>query len=149
MLGMAAGALGQPVPDEVDAPDEAEAPAEVGSSEAALPDGDAAPLPEDAEAERVLEARFRQLDGLSGVDVSVRAGIATLDGTALSFRDAEQAVEIAGKTAGIVAVQDRIGIETGVEERVRPALGRSPPAVWPEDGDSEFLAVRPCPAVLR
>ena len=79
----------------------------------------------DVAATRLLEARLRQFEGLVDVTVSVHAGVATLDGTALSFQEAERAREIAEATEGVVAVRDHLQIETGVGKRVRPAVERS------------------------
>lgn len=83
------------------------------------------PSATDTEAADLLRERFRQIEDLRRVEVEVRAGVATLRGTALSFQNAERAAEIAGKTEGVVAVENQIEIETAIEERVVPAYDRA------------------------
>lgn len=81
--------------------------------------------PTDAAAAELLQERFRQIEDLRRVEVEVRAGIATLRGKALSFQDAERAVQIAERTDGVVAVENQIEIETDLEVRVGPAYERA------------------------
>lgn len=80
---------------------------------------------EDQTITRLLRRRFEQIEGLAKIEVEVRYGVAQLEGTTLGFADAERAVTIAEKTEGVIAVENRIEIETDLEERVVPAYARS------------------------
>ena len=110
--------LAQPVPDDDTAASTEETIAEASASESSA-------SKEDQRAADMLRERFRQIRNLRNVEVDVRVGVATLRGKALSFQDAERAAEIAGKTDGIVAIENQIQIETDLEERVVPAYDRA------------------------
>lgn len=106
-------------------PPTAEPAEDVRSADASEPSETSESSADDAATEDLLRRRFRQIEDLSSVEPRVEAGIATLGGTALSFQDAERAVEIAEKTGGVVSVENQIRIETDVQERVVPAFDRA------------------------
>jgi len=73
-------------------------------------------------AERHLEATYAQLEELRGVRVSVRAGVARLEGEVLSSETRELAEKLAQETAGVAVVDNRIEEVRDLRRRLASAL---------------------------
>lgn len=87
--------------------------------------GPAAQIPLTSPDEEIgarLTNMFRSIDGLSGVRVVVRDGIVTLEGTTLNAEGRRQAVDIASRLAGVVAVENKLVAERSVSRRIDPLL---------------------------
>ncbi len=65
----------------------------------------------DAAIARSLTAAFSTIERLSAVDVSVFAGVVTLDGTVKTAKAREAAEALAGKLDGVLYVQNRLGLD--------------------------------------
>ncbi len=79
---------------------------------------------DDAEIARRIRAIYGQIDGLSDISVSVRAGVVTLRGTVSEAQIGDQAVDLAQRVAGVVAVSSEVLEETSVSERLVPVAER-------------------------
>ena len=77
----------------------------------------------DAAIQTRLERIYAQMPPLSRLGVSVAEGVVTLDGTTLDQDSAQQAVDIARRVEGVVAVQENISASVDVGEKVSPFLG--------------------------
>lgn len=75
-----------------------------------------------------IEARLRniydELGGLERVSVDVRQGVVTLEGPSPGSGPGEEALEIARRLEGVVAVRDRTTSNVDVSENVSPFLER-------------------------
>lgn len=71
-----------------------------------------------------IEAIYGTYDRFENVSVTVEAGVVTLSGTVLETELVGEAEDLARKVEGVIAVQNRIELDTSVAERVRPALER-------------------------
>ena len=65
-----------------------------------------------------------ELGGYEDVTVTVSSGIVTLRGTTLDNATAARLNEIAGRVAGVVAVENKVAETTDVVKRLNPALER-------------------------
>ncbi len=88
--------------------------------EAAAIDPEAAPA--DAKIAQRLNEIYSQIQDLTAIDVSVRAGVVTLTGSVPSKQSSDEALALARKITGVVYVRDRIEEATEVSARVSPAL---------------------------
>lgn len=79
----------------------------------------------DAQLVRELLARYSRVDALRGVEVEVRAGVATLSGEVPSEEDRQRAEALAHDVPGIVAVDNQLLRDTALGVRLRPALART------------------------
>ena len=76
----------------------------------------------DEAAEQHLEATYAQLDELGNVRVSVRAGVARLEGDVLSSETRELAETLARETPGVTVVDNRIEEVRDLRRRLASAL---------------------------
>ncbi len=65
---------------------------------------------------------FAQISGLDEVDIAVRSGVVTLSGTTRNQADRQKAEAIAGRVAGVVAVENTIDRNFEVESNVSPIV---------------------------
>jgi small conductance mechanosensitive channel len=65
---------------------------------------------------------FTQIDGLDQVSIAVRSGVVTLSGTTRNQADRQKAEAIAGRVAGVVAVENAIDRNFEVDSNVSPIL---------------------------
>ncbi|WP_306150459.1 MULTISPECIES: mechanosensitive ion channel domain-containing protein [unclassified Roseibium] len=72
-----------------------------------------------------LQAIFREIEALSGVQVRVNEGVVVLSGAAANDSAADRAVELATRLQGAVAVEDRIDRTLSVEDNLDPFLQRT------------------------
>lgn len=77
--------------------------------------------PADAAIERRLGAILGVIDGLEEVDVAVTSGVVVLTGDVPNARSAREALDIAGRTHGVVYVLNRLDEHPDVSSRLRPA----------------------------
>jgi len=77
---------------------------------------------DDQAAARRITAIFDQIDGLSGVEVNVREGVATLSGTVANNTAAERAAALAARYDSLVAVEDRMERTLSIAENVNPVV---------------------------
>lgn len=77
---------------------------------------------DDAHVASQVAARLGRQDGFDDVATEVNGGVVTLSGTVLDEADRELAESIAVSVAGVIAVQQRIGIDASLRERISPAL---------------------------
>lgn len=75
-------------------------------------------------AERITHI-FDEIEALSGVTVSVDAGVVTLSGETMSADAAKQANDLAARVEGVVTVIDKTTRDVSVSNRVAPALDRA------------------------
>ena len=84
-------------------------------------------LETDAPSDTAIAARiatiFGEIDTLSGVEISVEAGVVTLTGQTLTADAASRAEALALRVEGVVTVENRIGRDVSVAARVAPAAG--------------------------
>src|SRR5690606_8305842 len=80
-------------------------------------EGAAADLAESRELARRLDGA----DGLSGVTVTVRDGVAELEGEVLDAGDRERAEQLVAQQPGIERVENRVALSTRFTDRVRAA----------------------------
>ncbi|RBP50709.1 mechanosensitive ion channel family protein [Arenicella xantha] len=78
--------------------------------------------PNDARIESRIQNIFSKIDGLDAVLVEVEAGVVTLSGDASNERFANDAMDIATRTAGVVTVKDQINRTLGISDNVTPIL---------------------------
>lgn len=65
---------------------------------------------------------FAQIEGLRDVGITVRSGVVTLTGNVTSRADREKAAAIAGRIAGVVAVENAIDRSYEVDSNLSPAV---------------------------
>ncbi len=116
-------ALGSPLAAQVDS---VPAPAEGQASPAiAEPQPRIELTSPDKDISRRLRGLFGQIGGLDQVQVTVRNGVVTLNGTALTSEARQKAEAIAERLAGVVSVQNDIEIEHRLGRRIRPVIESS------------------------
>ncbi len=71
-----------------------------------------------------LQAVFDRVESLSRVDVTVDAGVVTLDGTVLSADTRERAEALASELDGVLFVENRLRESTSLDERLEPTWDR-------------------------
>ena len=76
----------------------------------------------DQAIESRLRGLFAQLEELKQVGVQVRSGVVTLTGTTLTAEERQKAEGIASRLAGVVEVENEIGIEHRVGARLDPMV---------------------------
>ena len=114
-FGLAAAGRALPQPsDPVSAP-ATEQPAENAAERIALQSPDQA-------IEKRLRGLFAQLEELNQVSVQVGNGVVTLTGTTLTAEERQKAEGIASRLAGVVEVENEIGIEHRVGARLDPMV---------------------------
>ncbi|HSM42203.1 MAG TPA: mechanosensitive ion channel family protein [Afifellaceae bacterium] len=80
--------------------------------------------PSDADIDRRIEEIFREIEGLEGLAVSVKAGVVTLRGEVPEGALSDQAAGLAGRVEGVVAVNNEIAENVEVGERLVPVFDR-------------------------
>jgi len=78
----------------------------------------------DVRIERRLEAVYGQVARFEGISVRAEEGVIHLEGAVLDEQSRREAVELARGMEGVLFVEDRLGLERDVQERVAPALER-------------------------
>lgn len=96
-----------------------EAPAEPAASEPLIP-----LETNDSEIAERLSGLYSELGGLEGVRATVRSGVVTLSGTALTAEDKARAASIAERLAGVASVENDIAVESDVGKRLAPIIER-------------------------
>ncbi|MFW5825534.1 MAG: mechanosensitive ion channel domain-containing protein [Marinobacter sp.] len=76
--------------------------------------------PRDQAIEQRLRAVLAAIDGLADVDITVQAGVVTLEGEVSSARSARELAEVAGRVEGVVLVQNRLVENVDVPARLQP-----------------------------
>ncbi|MGP1397728.1 MAG: mechanosensitive ion channel domain-containing protein [Inquilinaceae bacterium] len=71
-----------------------------------------------------IRAIFREIEAFGDITATVRAGVVTLDGTVLERDRAAEAVALANRVEGVVAVRDETELDASVEDRLDPAFDR-------------------------
>jgi small-conductance mechanosensitive channel len=102
------------------------APAEEAEAESAAEPATPLPLesPDPLIARRLAEI-YSGVDGFAGVRARVRDGVVTLQGTALTVPDREEAQTIAERLDGVVAVENELVVEHRVDRRLQPVIARA------------------------
>jgi small-conductance mechanosensitive channel len=95
----------------------------------------------DARIETRLRATFGRLDGLAGVDVSVRAGVVELTGTVPSASARTLAGALATQVLGVSAVENSLETDRSVRRRLGAALDTLEVRLWELVGALPLLAV--------
>ena len=98
------------------------------SSKSPAPAPSAAPIPlhsPDVEIRNRLVSLYRDVGGLSGVQVQVRDGVVTLNGTTLDSKAGAKAEDIANRLSGVVAVENQLQAEHRVDKRLQPVIAKS------------------------
>ena len=89
---------------------------------------------DDASTDAAIATRIRdilgELDGYDDISVTVSSGIVTLRGTTLDKPTAARLNELAGRVAGVVAIENEVTETTEVMERINPALDRFEARMW-------------------
>jgi small-conductance mechanosensitive channel len=78
--------------------------------------------PSDAAIAQRIATIFGEIDTLSGVEISVEAGVVTLTGQTVTADAASRAEALALRVEGVVTVENRIGRDVSVATRVAPAV---------------------------
>lgn len=91
----------------------------------------------DAAIKERLEGIYAEISALKALEVSVAEGVVTLSGTIPDTASAEQALNIAGRVQGVVAVQNGSRVSVDVGEKISPFMDRI------NDLDSRFLSAAP------
>lgn len=73
---------------------------------------------------------FGEIDGLNGIFVTVRSGVVTLRGRVSEAQLSEQAVELASRVEGVVAVTDQTEELTSLDQRLEPVAQRLSNRFW-------------------
>lgn len=71
-----------------------------------------------------LREAFRQVDGLQGVTLEVRGGVAVLRGEVPSLEASMKAEDLAKKLDGILAVDNGLTVNTQLAQRISPVLSK-------------------------
>jgi small conductance mechanosensitive channel len=71
-----------------------------------------------------LQQIYARLDNLVEIEVEVEAGVVTLRGQALGFEDVNEAIAVARRVDGVVAVQSDVEQIYSLERRLRPLIVR-------------------------
>jgi small-conductance mechanosensitive channel len=79
---------------------------------------------QDEAIRNALQAVFDRVPGLTGVDVTVDAGVVQLVGTVLNGDTRDRAVQLASDMDGVVFVDNRITESTSLEEQLEPTWSR-------------------------
>jgi small conductance mechanosensitive channel len=79
---------------------------------------------QDAAIANRIRGILAELDGFENVTVTVSSGIVTLRGTTLDGETATRLNTIAGRVAGVVAIENEVVETTDVVERLNPAAQR-------------------------
>ncbi len=87
---------------------------------------EAADAPAENSAEGIVESRrvarrLQEADGLADVTVTVRGGVAELQGVVLSPEDRERAEQLVAQQPGIERVENRVTLSTRLSDRVATA----------------------------
>lgn len=77
---------------------------------------------DDPEIAQRLNGLYAEISGLEQVRASVRSGVVTLSGTALSAEDRSRAEAVASRLAGVVSVENEVSVEHDVEKRIQPLV---------------------------
>jgi small-conductance mechanosensitive channel len=78
----------------------------------------------DEQIRNALQAVFDRVPGLTGVDVTVDAGVVRLVGSVLNSDTRQRAVALASEMEGVVFVDNRITESTSLEEQLEPTWSR-------------------------
>ncbi|MEO8351560.1 MAG: BON domain-containing protein, partial [Chthoniobacteraceae bacterium] len=81
--------------------------------------------PPDTEIARRITRILDQIEEFQNVKVSVSAGVATLSGTALRAKARYEIKDLVSRVEGVVYVNNRIEEETGLQDRVTPAIAKA------------------------
>lgn len=71
-----------------------------------------------------IEAIYSQIKELDGIEVRVREGVVSLSGIASNDAHASQAIDLAGRLAGVVTVQDNVERTLDLEDNLAPIIDR-------------------------
>ena len=85
---------------------------------------------DDPEITQRLNGLYAEISGLEQVRASVRSGVVTLSGTALSAEDRSRAEAVASRLAGVVSVENQVSVETDVQKRIQPLVARATEIFW-------------------
>jgi small conductance mechanosensitive channel len=96
---------------------------------------------EDDDIRTRLTQVFRAIDGLESVRIAVEGGVVTLAGTTLNDAARAEAEALAGRVAGVVAVENHIEVEHRLGRRLAPVVQHT------EALGAEVLAYLPLIAV--
>jgi small-conductance mechanosensitive channel len=107
----AAASLPLPAPEAAEEPAEPTAPIALSSP--------------DREIRARLGQLYREIDGLEEVRARVNGGVVTLSGTTLDDAARDQAEEVAARIAGVVSVENGIGVEHRLGRRIAPIIAQS------------------------
>ena len=80
---------------------------------------------DDPEITQRLNGLYAEISGLEQVRASVRSGVVTLTGTALSAEDRSRAEAVASRLAGVVSVENQVAVEHDVRKRIQPLVTRT------------------------
>ena len=104
-------ALPLPAPDAAEQPAEPTAPIALRSPDGAI--------------RARLGQLYREIDGLEDVRANVSGGVVTLSGTTLDDAARDEAQAIAARVAGVVSVENGIGVEHRLGRRIAPVIAQS------------------------
>lgn len=98
------------------------------ASASTAPASSEAPIPlrsPDDEIRKRLDSLYKQVGGLSGVTVTVKDGVVTLEGTTLEPKASDKAADIANRVDGVVSVENDLQVEHRVDRRLQPVIAKS------------------------
>lgn len=96
-----------------------------------------APRAADAQVEARLQATFNEIDAFGRISVTVRNGVARLEGTVVDPQAAAEAERLAQEFEGVRYVENSVTAETDLADRVAPVVSRL------EDYGTGFLEYLP------
>ncbi len=96
-----------------------------------------APRAADAQVEARLQATFNEIDAFGRISVTVRNGVARLEGTVVDPQAAAEAKRLAQEFGGVRYVENSVTAETDLADRVAPVVSRL------EDYGTGFLEYLP------
>lgn len=95
------------------------------ASEESLPTEEglkASQIRQDLGIQERIETIFRAIPSLQGIEVTVQSGVVQLSGQAILVEDSEKAIELAGKVAGVIFVDNAVEVSQEVNQRLTPVI---------------------------
>jgi small-conductance mechanosensitive channel len=78
----------------------------------------------DEHLEHRLQATLSEIDGFQGISVSVRHGVAQLEGTVVDPQAATEAERLAREFEGVLYVENNVSAESDLSDRMTPVVSR-------------------------
>lgn len=95
----------------------------------------------DAAIARRIRSLYAEIDALSGLRVTVDAGVVTLEGEVIDAEARDSAQALAERVADVAAVENAVTLDTDVARRLAPVWQRTVDRLWNLVGLLPLLAV--------